>query len=370
MEEEKIFRIVLTGGPCSGKTTSMSHISDRLRSLGFNVYIVPEAATLMILGGIALLQGNVLDNQFQLLRLQKHLEQTFIETAQLSGKPSIILCDRGTMDNKAFLSDQMWQDLLFALEETNTVELRDSRYDAVIHLVTAADGAAEFYTLANNAARSESLEQAIVLDKKLQDAWIGHPHLRVIGNQTNFEEKVHRVVAAVCNVVGIPEPIETERKFLVKNFNLNDIPVKKESVEIEQTYLTSTTGTARVRKRGQNGYFTYTHTVKHQLGPGKNIEKERAITEKVYLDLLSQADSNRQTIKKQRTCFLWNDQYFELDYFLSPRQRLWLLEAEIESDEEELNLPPFITIEREVTDDTQYYNSEIAKTDLQFPQRD
>ena len=28
--------------------------------------------------------------------------------------------------------------------------LRDQRYDAVLHLVTAADGAQEFYTLANN----------------------------------------------------------------------------------------------------------------------------------------------------------------------------------------------------------------------------
>lgn len=39
--------------------------------------------------------------------------------------------------------------------------LRDQRYDAVVHLVTAADGAENFYTLANNEVRTESIEQAV-----------------------------------------------------------------------------------------------------------------------------------------------------------------------------------------------------------------
>jgi len=46
--DSPIYRIVLTGGPCGGKSTAMAHISDRLASLGFRVYRVPEAATLLI----------------------------------------------------------------------------------------------------------------------------------------------------------------------------------------------------------------------------------------------------------------------------------------------------------------------------------
>ena len=360
MDEERVFRIVLTGGPCSGKTTAMSHISDRLRSLGFNVYVVPEAATMLILGGIPLLEGDVLSKQLDLLKLQKTLEDTFFYEARRSGKRSVVLCDRGTLDNKAFVTPEMWVEFL-AAEEDSLVELRDGRYDAVIHLVTAAIGAPEFYTLANNAARSESLEQAATQDERIREAWIGHPHLRVIGNSTDFEEKIRRVIASICNVVGVPKPVERERKFLVSGLNLSDISVKRESVEIEQTYLLSSSGTARVRKRGQHGSFTYTHTVKYKLGPGKNIEKERGISEKNYLDLLRQADPSKQTIKKERTCFLWNHQYFELDYFISPKNGLWLLEAEIESDDEHVELPPFIKVEKEVTDDPAYSNSEIAK---------
>ena len=42
----------------------------------------------------------------------------------------------------------------------DVVEVREARYDAVFHLVTAANGAERFYTLENNQARSETPQQA------------------------------------------------------------------------------------------------------------------------------------------------------------------------------------------------------------------
>ncbi len=44
------------------------------------------------------------------------------------------------------------------------MQLRDKRYEAVIHLVTAAKGAPESFHNENNQARYESLEEAIKLD--------------------------------------------------------------------------------------------------------------------------------------------------------------------------------------------------------------
>ena len=359
--ENKIHRIVLTGGPCSGKTTAMVHINERLSSLGFNVYIVPEAASLLILGGIKLLEGDVFSKQLSLLKLQKQLEDSFILDAQRSDKPAIILCDRGILDIKAFNTTETWNELLIASGGSN-VEFRDSRYEAVIHLVTTAIGAPEFYTLDNNAARSESLQQAAILDQKIQDSWVGHPHLRVVGNSTNFQDKIRKVIALVANVVGVPEPIERERKFLVSGLNYdNTSSIHKECLDIEQTYLKNETGSARVRKRGQHGHYTFTHTIKKKISNGKNIELERMISEKEFNLLLETRDPARNTIYKQRTCFVWNGQYFELDYFVSPKKGLWLLEAEIESDDDQVVTPPFINIEKEVTDDDSYSNSEISK---------
>ena len=60
---------------------------------------------------------------------------------------------------QAYCSDENWQKILSELELSNW-NIRDNQYDAVFHMVTAADGAAEFYTTGNNVARWETPEQA------------------------------------------------------------------------------------------------------------------------------------------------------------------------------------------------------------------
>lgn len=56
MEEEqrkrKIWKLVLTGGPCGGKTTGQARLSTFFENLGWKVYRVPETATVLLGGGI------------------------------------------------------------------------------------------------------------------------------------------------------------------------------------------------------------------------------------------------------------------------------------------------------------------------------
>ena len=114
------------------------------------------------------------------------LEDIFIDIAINSDVKTVIICDRGVMDGSAYTDENVWQALL---DETawNTIQLRDRRYEAVIHMVTAADGATDFYTDSNNEARYESVDQAIALDRKLINAWVGHPHFSIISNKdVNF----------------------------------------------------------------------------------------------------------------------------------------------------------------------------------------
>ena len=49
------------------------------------------------------------------------------------------------MEVSSYWDSNVWHALL---DETgwNTIQLRDRRYEAVIHLVTSADGAGDFYT--------------------------------------------------------------------------------------------------------------------------------------------------------------------------------------------------------------------------------
>ena len=58
-------------------------------------------------------------------------------------------------------------------------------------MVTAADGAENFYQTENNEARYEGIKEAVELDKKLINAWVGHPHFSIIQNSDNsFQEKI------------------------------------------------------------------------------------------------------------------------------------------------------------------------------------
>ena len=43
-----------------------------------------------------------------------------------------------------------------------------------------------------NSARTETPQQAALLDDKLIRAWSGHPHFRVIDNSTDFDEKMNK----------------------------------------------------------------------------------------------------------------------------------------------------------------------------------
>jgi len=85
-------------------------------------------------------------------------------------------------------------------------------------MVTAADGASEYYTLENNPSRYEkTLEIAIEVDRKLQNAWSGHPHLTIVDNsEKGFENKIRKVINAVEKTIGAPTAHEFYKKFLVE----------------------------------------------------------------------------------------------------------------------------------------------------------
>ena len=77
-----------------------------------------------------------------------------------------------------------------------------ARYDLVLHLVTAADGAEEFYTTANNAARTETAAEARALDRRVAGCWKDHPNLRRVPNDGDFGHKLEAATDAVIDLVS------------------------------------------------------------------------------------------------------------------------------------------------------------------------
>jgi len=159
--KKQVWNFVLTGGPSAGKTTGLSIMEQSLENRGYYVLIVPETATEVIPTGIRPFNNSldILTFQYIIFEKQLHKEELYRKVAQmLSAEKVVIIHDRGLIDNKSYISDEQFKKLLsdFSLNE---VTARD-RYDAVFHLVTAADGAEEFYTLENNPSRTETPEEA------------------------------------------------------------------------------------------------------------------------------------------------------------------------------------------------------------------
>ena len=363
-----VFEVVLTGGPCAGKTTAMAILTQKLSDYGYKVLVCPETATLVINAGIDVRVTSSSARRFfeiqrQVVRTQRALRQRFREFAALYEEPVVILFDRGEMDNAAYIDADLFTALL---EEENLTlyDVRDS-YNVVLHLVSAADGAEHAYTTTNNAARSETPEQARELDAKTLTAWVGHPRLRIIDNSTDFDTKMNRVLRAVTQLLGTPAPLEIERKFLLATSPDIDLLQRKygaRAVDIEQTYLLSSTPDVelRVRQRSQGSQSSYYRTEKIAVASGRRYERERTLTPVEYQYLLTSRDPQRHTIQKTRYCFPYLGLYFELDHIHAPID-MWVLEVELTEESTQVHVPDEIVVDREVTNEPAFKNAEIAR---------
>ena len=155
------------------------------------------------------------------MRTQMAMEDNFVDLALNEELPSVVLCDRGLMDGQAYISEEIWQTVLEEMD-VNHLQLRDKRYEAVLHMVTAADGAENFYNKGNE-ARYENIQQAIEVDRRLRNAYLGHHKFFIIDNKdTDFRGKIDKCVDIVAKIVGKPSPNSYNKKFLIHIANPED----------------------------------------------------------------------------------------------------------------------------------------------------
>ena len=358
----KITRIVLTGGPCAGKTTGLAQVEQRLTSLGYTVVIMEEMATQAMKSGVNITNLKE-DFQYLLVKLQKQRDEIYNETLKNIEGNIVILYDRGILDGKAYSEEKEFADVLrrVGLKEN---EVR-GYYDAVFHLSSVAIGAEEYYTKENNKVRIEStIEEAVDADHRTLNCWVGHKHLRVIDNEgKNFNQKIDYLVKEILAFLGEPEPLEIERKFLIKKPDLEILEKQAVKIPIFQTYLKADKDSAverRVRMTGENGDFNYYYTEKTMIEQGIRREIERRLSAQEYLSLLSETDWNLRPIRKTRYCFVYKNKYYELDIYPSWDNHA-ILEIEVNNLNENIEIPDFITLVKEVTGDKNYDNINLAK---------
>lgn len=189
----KSYRVVLTGGPGGGKTTAADLYR---REIGDEVVIVPEAATLLYLGGFPRAGETGVRQATQ--RAIYHV-QINLEDAQAAHYHSrTLLCDRGTVDGAAYWPGET-SDFFTHLGTTFEKEL--ARYDAVIFFETAAVG--KIAIEGGNPIRNESVEDAVILDRKLKQLWSKHPNFVFVPHDKSFIRKVNMGLEKLATLVKL-----------------------------------------------------------------------------------------------------------------------------------------------------------------------
>lgn len=149
--------------------------------------------------------------------------------------------------------------------------------------------------------------------------------------------------------------VEIERKFTLKNTNFLSSSVN--SFKITQGYLNSSSSrTVRVRTKGDKAYLT----IKGESSANgmSRYEWEKEIDVDDALQLLSLCEDF--VIEKTRYEIKVNDLVFEIDVFEGVNQGLIIAEVELQSEDQDFELPEWI--DQEVTGDVRYYNSYLSNT--------
>lgn len=66
------------------------------------------------------------------------------------------------------------------------------------------------------------------------------------------------------------------------------------------------------------GQYAYTHTIRKPKIHGQVIEVKTQLTQRDYLNMVTQRDEAHFPIFKKRRCFIYKNQYFQLDIYREP----------------------------------------------------
>lgn len=317
-----IYKIVLTGGPCAGKTTIIKAINDKLKNRGYYVVVVPETASELICNGI-LPNGDrdhTLKYQEFILLTQSTKEkiaEDYCENIKNSNldliddkKGIVILYDRAIMDNRAYLSHLDYNNMLkkYGYNEIGTID----KYDLVIDLVSTATAKPEAYQL--NGIRYEDVKAAARLDELTSGAWLLHRNLRVIKPTDSIEEKINIVFSYINNLLENRQKDETV-KFEVDKENSDFSCYNNNNsrrIKIKSIYLKSLDSNHLILDRRQyNGNISFIMKKSKLNCDNLFTIESKPITYKCYNELL-EAKAIEKIIDNDVLYFINHGNYFSL----------------------------------------------------------
>ena len=200
----KTYKIVLTGGPCGGKTDSIEFLSQKLTEQNYLVKIVDETAnSLLKLGYMPSENISTFDFQNLLFKIQ------FLNEYMSESKTNILLCDRGLFDGKVYIGNDDFQKIL-ALNKVKEKEAF-STYDGALYFRSISY---EYPDEFSKKRIYESPEIGRIRDERCKEIWIDKIVPCNYDNLDGFENKQKMIYLA------LKEKLEHLKQS--KSYNLSD----------------------------------------------------------------------------------------------------------------------------------------------------
>ena len=157
--------------------------------------------------------------------------------------------------------------------------------------------------------------------------------------------------------------LEIERKYLIRMPDAEQLAAMPGCVvwDVEQTYLNRDAdgSSRRIRRIEVGGAVKYIFTRKRRVDEMSCEETEGEISAEAYAELAKQADPERRPVVKRRFRIPYAGQLLEVDVY-----RFWsdraTLEIELKDENQQVVLPEWLDVIREVTGEDAYKNLNLA----------
>ncbi len=190
--------ILITGGACAGKTTSLEVIKNYLREKGYRVIIVDEVPTDLINKGISYNEIGKVEFLKLVIKTQINNEKECLKKYNNEEK-TIVIYDGSPIDCLKFISED---ELEIELKKYNLdIHKLIEGYDAIIFLQTIAKKYPELYSNANNKARLTDVNLAIERNDKLEKYYSKYRKINVIECEDDINIKNNSIKTELEDVL-------------------------------------------------------------------------------------------------------------------------------------------------------------------------
>lgn len=359
--------IVITGGPRSGKTAVVDYLSYKLAHDGFTVFRLSEIASSMIKSGLTPSRyKDPYEFQSELFSRQKKEEEKLLETAESAmgetdNQRAAIICDRGLQDGRAYVSHAEFNRIA-AAAGISEEELRD-RYAGVVLLETMEK---QPVSEVINPARLEEENKLLDLASATKTAWSDVPTITIRAHD-DMDIKLREAENAVRSILemeALPNPPRPKR-ILVRRPKLEDF-LNRSSASLDQVTVTFTRSMNSSRqmlikrKTPTEMQLASVRINENQTGENRKDELEIPINGQAFSSYLEFADGLLPSVTKQTARFLHAGQSLSLSFY-DFLPYVAILEGEPKASTENIELPPYLTEIRDVTDSDKFTDLTFAK---------